>query len=264
MLKLSYDVPSKGYSCHNHSNLSDGDSTLEEMCRAAKAAGLKVFGLSDHWVVPPEDGYDSCLWSMDLSRLDSYISAMQKMKNELDDENFTLKTALEVDFFFENIDSVLKNLEGYPLDYLIGSVHYSGKFGIDTDITLWEPLTEDEKEDICEIYWQKLLGAAQRKEFSFIGHPDLPKKFNTINSKKYFPHALKVLDAVAENNGAIELNTSGWFKPCAEQYPAFDLLQAANARKIPVIVNADAHNAADVARGFEQAYMLLREAGYNY
>ena len=264
MMKLSYPGPGKGYSCHNHSNWSDGESTLEEMCRAAKAAKLKVFGLTDHWVVPPEDGYDSHTWSMDLSRLDSYVSAMQKMKKELDDENFTLKIALEVDFFFENIDSVLKNLEGYPLDYLIGSVHYSGKFGLDTDITMWEPLSEDEKAELCEIYWQKLLGAAQRKEFSFIGHLDLPKKFGMIDTEKYFPHALKVLDAIAANDGAIELNTAGWYKPCAEQYPAFDLLRAANARKIPVIVNADAHSAADVVRGFDQAYMLLNEAGFNF
>ena len=95
-----------------------------------------------------------------------------------------------------------------------------------------------------------------------------PSKNNNLttgaNNEKYFPHALKVLDAIAANDGAIELNTAGWYKPCAEQYPAFDLLQAANARKIPVIVNADAHSAADVVRGFDQAYMLLNEAGFNF
>ena len=232
------------------------------MCRAGKAAGLRVLGISDHWVEPPYDGMDSKEWAMDLNRLDDYVEVLQKLKSELDDENFTLKIGLEVDFFFENIDSVLARLKNYPLDYLIGSVHYSGIFPVDHIIDEWLPLSEEEKEEICEIYWQKLAGAAAVKEFDFIGHLDLPKKFGLIDNDKYLSHAVKVLDILQKNGGAIELNTAGFFKECNEAYPSPEILRQANIRKIPVIINADAHHVSQLTRNFAEAEKLLSRAGF--
>lgn len=258
MMKFDFPGPGAGYSLHNHSEWSDGAGSLEELCRAGKAAGLKVFGVSDHWVDHPEPGSDCASWSMDLNKLDDYVETLLKLKQQLDDDTFSLKIGLEVDFFFENIDQVLKNLNNYPLDYLIGSVHYSGIFAIDYDASLWEPLSPDDREQVCETYWKKLLGAAQRKEFSFIGHPDLPKKFGLIDNKKYFAHAEKLMDILAENGGAFELNTAGWFKTCEEQYPAVEILRYARQRRVPVIVNADAHCPEHVTRNFPQAYSLLK------
>ena len=264
MMKFDFPGPGAGFSLHNHSNWSDGASPLDEVCRAGKAAGLQVFGISDHWVVPPSEGYDSESWSMKLDRLDDYVAALQKLKGQLDDENFSLKIGLEVDFFFENISDVLANLKNYPLDYLIGSVHYSGKFPIDYDISSWNGLSESDKDEICEIYWQKLLGAAQVEEFTFIGHLDLPKKFALIDNEKYLPHAEKVLDALALHHGAIELNTAGWFKPYNEQYPALPMLTLARQRNIPVIVNSDSHSSGDVIREFGRAYGICDRAGYSF
>jgi histidinol-phosphatase (PHP family) len=199
---------------------------------------------------------------MRLDRLDEYIAALQTMKKELDDDSFTLRIGLEVDFFFENADSVLKNLMQYPLDYLIGSVHYSDIFPVDHSIGPWLPLTEEQKAEICEEYWRKLEGAAQRKEFTFIGHLDLPKKFGLINNEDYFSHAIRILDLVEKSGIGIELNTAGWFKECQEQYPSLAILKEANRRKIPVVVNADAHDPAHLMRNFEMAAEVLRKAGY--
>ena len=75
-------------------------------------------------------------------------------------------------------------------------------------------------------------------------------------------NAVRLLDAVRKTCGAIELNTSGWFKPCKEQYPACAILKEACARKIPVIINADAHAPAHVARNFDEAAEVLARAGY--
>ena len=264
MIELNYPGIFYGYSCHNHSNWSDGASSLEAMCRAGKAAGLQVFGMSDHWVEPPYAGTDSEEWAMPLHKLDDYVETLQKLKRELDDENFTLKIGLEVDFFFENIDAVLARLKQYPLDYLIGSVHYAGTFPVDHIIDEWLVLTEAEKAEICEIYWQKLAGAAAVKEFDFIGHLDLPKKFGLIDNARYLPHAVKVLDIIQANGGAIEVNTAGFFKECQEAYPSIDILRHANARKIPVILNADAHADSHIIRNFANAREVLAAAGYQF
>lgn len=262
MLHFTYPGPALNACYHNHSNWSDGGAPLEEVCRTAKKIGLKEFGLSDHWVVPPKDGMESEVWSMRLDRIEEYVSTLQKMRKELEDETFSLKIGLEVDFFFENADSVLKDLSAYPIDYLIGSVHYSDIFPVDHCIDPWLTLSEEEKAEICETYWKKMEGAAARKEFSFLGHLDLPKKFGMINNDDYFRHAVRVLDIAQKSGIGIELNTAGWFKECEEQYPSLALLKEANARKIPVIVNADAHDPAHLQRNFTQAAEILCQAGY--
>ena len=79
---------------------------------------------------------------------------------------------------------------------------------------------------------------------------------------RYLPQALKVLDAAAANGVGIEINTVGWFKPCGEPYPSPRLLREANARKIPIVIDSDAHGTDLVVRGFAEARELLRQTGY--
>ena len=264
MDKFTFPGPGIGYSMHNHSNFSDGASSLEEMCRAAKASGLKLLGMSDHWVMPAYEGTGTESWRMKHDRLAEYIETLQKLQKELEDDNFTLKIGLEVDFFFENMDEIIDDLKRYPLDYLIGSVHCCGTFPVDHAAEDWEKLSMDERDAMCEMYWKKMEGAAARKEFLFLGHLDLPKKFALIDNGRYIAHAARVLDILQQNGGAIELNTSGWFKPCAAPYPDLEILKLANARKVPVVVNADAHHADHVRRSFKEAEQLLAEAGYHF
>ena len=262
MLKFSFSKPDTGVSYHNHSNFSDGSSTLEQMCRSAKAAGLREFGMSDHWVIPPDETVDASSWRMPPARLDEYVETLLKLKKELDSDTFTLRLGLEVDFFFENHKEVLEALAPYPFDYFMGSVHYSDAFPIDHDKADWIGLTEAQKETICTTYWKKLEGAAACGLYTMIGHLDLPKKFGMIDNDKYLASAVRVLDAVRKTQGAIELNTAGWFKECAEQYPALSMLKEAEKRRIPVIVNADAHHHDHVNRNFAEAAQVLYDAGY--
>lgn len=253
-------LPGPGVLCslHNHSDWSDGGSTMREMCVAAKEAGVDIFGLSDHYVIHPAPELMPVDWSLDPEKLGDYIAELQKLKQELEDEKFSIRIGLEVDFFFENYHQILAELEKYPLDYLIGSVHYSGVFPIDGSVADWDGLSEKDMDDICTVYWQKLLGAAGCSKFLFLGHLDLPKKFGLLKEpEKYFEHACKVLDAACANGIGIELNTSGWYKQCAEQYPSDALLKEALRRGIPVVINPDAHSAKHVTRDFLRAGELL-------
>ena len=257
MMKFTFPGPGSSYSLHNHSTFSDGASTLEEMCIAGKSSNLRVLGISDHWCVPICEGTDWAEWCMKHENLDEYVETLLKLKSKYEDENFSLKIGLEVEFYPENIDSVLKNLQKYPIDYLIGSVHFTGTFSVDHDIADWDGLSQEEMDDICEKYWQQLERAAGCEAFSFIGHLDLPKKYNLIDNTKYYPHAEKVLDVLQRNNGAMEINTAGWFKNCAEQYPAASIIQSALKRKIPMVISADAHHHSHITRNFDKASALI-------
>ena len=261
--KFVYPGPEAGYSYHNHSNWSDGVSSIEDMCRAAKAAGLIEFGLSDHFVIHPDPEEKNIDWALPVDRLEEYISVLQNLKRELDDDSFTLRTGLEVDFFFENVDEVTAFLARYPIDYLIGSVHYVGRFPVDHSIPPWEKLSAQEREIVCQEYWKKVLGAASCGKFLFLGHLDLIKKFAIVpNMERFLPQAEKVLDAAVATGTGIELNTSGWFKPCQEQYPSDAILSAAQKKHVPVVINPDAHDSAHVDRNFQTAAALLQSLGF--
>ena len=256
-----YPGPGEGISLHNHSTWSDGAADAETMCRAAKAAGLRVFGLSDHYTIHPDFG--AVDWSLPRKRAEAYCAEMDRLKKLLSDDRFTLLAGLEVDFFPENCEEVFALLENCPLDYLIGSVHYAGKFPIDCSARHWEALSGPETDAVCRLYWEKLRMAAECGKFAFLGHLDLPKKFGNLRGRgDFLREAERVLDAAAATRTAIELNTSGWFKPCAEPYPAPAMLRAAAARHIPVVVNADAHRPEDVTRAFPEARELLLQAGF--
>ena len=258
-----YPGPGPEFSLHNHTRWSDGKASAEEMCLAAKAAGIRKFGISDHYVLHPERSMMPVSYSIDLSRTGEYFAELERLKNAFNTEDFTLYAGLEVDFFFENIDAVVAELNRYPVDYLIGSVHFSGTFPIDFKEEYWKPLTLDQMDEICRIYWEKMLGAAQCGHFTFLGHLDLPKKFGFLpDPDRYFPHALKILDAAAANGVRIEINTTGWFKSCGEPYPSPRLLREANLRRIPIVIDSDAHDPDSVVRGFPEARELLRQTGY--
>ena len=93
MLKFSFPGP-QSVSFHNHTCWSDGSASPEDLCRAGKKSGLREFGVSDHWVIPPEENFPAIDWRMDPSRLDAYVETLLRMKKELDDGSFTLRLGL--------------------------------------------------------------------------------------------------------------------------------------------------------------------------
>lgn len=249
-------------SYHNHSTWSDGSSTPEEMYLAAKTAGLREFGLSDHWVVPPDIGYDSDSWSMKRNRLEKYVSECLTWKNRLDDKNFTIRIGIEVDFFEENWQKVLDQLRNYPFDYLVGAVHYFGTFPIDHSAEPWQALNQQQIDEIWHGYWQKVRNLAATLSYDFLAHLDLPKKFNFLPSNDFSDELEDTLLALQKFDLPLELNTAGWAKPCADSYPGAVTLNRACQLGIPVLVNADAHQKEHVTRFYPEAEQLLKDCGY--
>ena len=249
-------------SYHNHSTWSDGTSTAEEMFLAAKAAGLREFGLSDHWVVHPDKCKDSLSWSIKLDHLDKYVSECLEWKKRLDDENFTIRIGVEVDFFEENWHEVLKQLNNHPFDYLIGAVHYFGTFPIDHSAPPWQALDQQQIDAVWQGYWRKIRNLAATCDCDFLAHLDLPKKFNFLPTEAYQGELEETLLVLQKYDLPIEVNTGGWAKPCAECYPGKAGLQRACQLGIPVLVNADAHQKEHITRFFPEAEKLLKDCGY--
>ncbi len=244
-------------SYHNHTKWSDGSATVTDMIEAARSAGLQEFGISDHFALGPGTPVS---WALAPDSLRSYVEEVEAAQKASTD--IKVRLSLEVDYFPETIDLIRKSLAPFPFDYLIGSVHFIDAFPVDFSVQPWQEVTQEMRNALWSSYWELLREAAQSGIYDIIGHFDLPKKFKFYPTVDLTAEALSVLDAIANANIAIEINTSGWDRPVGEAYPCLSYLQEAYRRGIPLVINSDAHSTGEVTRHFERAQELAREAGY--
>ncbi|NLT68262.1 MAG: histidinol-phosphatase [Acidobacteria bacterium] len=245
-------------SYHNHTTWSDGTATLDEMIAAARSQGMAEFGISDHFVLAPDNKRRS--WAMDHEFIGEYVRRVTHAKENTPD--LTIRLGLEVDYFPQTFDRVSEILSNYRFDYLILSVHFVGDVPIDYEAGIWERLSQQEQDSIWRRYWELLRAAAKTRFFDFAGHFDLPKKFGFFPSVDLTDEALAALDSIAASDMAIEINTAGWNKPVQQPYPSLFYLKEACKRGIPLLINADAHSADNVARNLDRGRELAEAAGY--
>jgi histidinol-phosphatase (PHP family) len=245
-------------SYHNHTTWSDGSASLDKMVSGAEQADLDELGISDHFALDPDSKPNA--WSMKAESLPEY--AAQIRQADADSKGLRVRLGLEVDYYPQTIGRVPGLLDPHPFDYLIGSVHFIGQFPIDLNDASWKDISESARNEVWRCYWSLLRATAETGLFDIIGHFDLPKKFGYFPSMDLTADALETLDAMAEADMAIEINTSGWNKPVKEAYPSLFYLREARRRNIPLVINADAHKPEDLAGHFDRARALAAEAGY--
>ncbi len=247
-------------SYHVHSVLSDGRSTILEHVRAAVDAGLDELGISDHYVLLGDRR--AVDWSMPLDGLEDYFEELRAAVAEVEGK-LVVRYGLEADYDPETVEELGEILRSYPLDYVIGSVHYVDGFTIDASKEGWARFSQRDIDDIIRAYWDKVLGMARSELFDFVGHLDLYKKFGHRPSVDVSWQVDAVLDVIAQSEMAVELNTAGWHKDVREAYPSPEIVRGCFRRSIPMLVTADAHHCSELTRDYERGTRVLREAGYS-
>lgn len=247
-------------SYHVHSTISDGTSTISELIEAAIDQELDELGISDHYVLL-KDG-KTVSWSMPLDELSMYIDKLY-LAQAIAGDKIVLKFGIEADFDPASANDLAVILESHLFDYVIGSVHYVDGFSIDEAAEYWDELTDTQRNDMMRAYWSRIAEMARSGLFDIAGHLDLYKKFGHRPTVDISEDILAALDAIAQAGMSAEINTSGWFKAADEAYPSAWILGECRSRNIPVMINADAHSAEHLIRGYDKAKDLLHQLGFN-
>lgn len=244
-------------SYHNHTNWSDGGESIAEVVRAAEMFDLKEVGISDHYVVHPSRDVS---WSMNTEFLEAYIS---ECKEVAADASVDVKTGLEVDFFPETFEEIQQRLAPFlgEIDYLIGSVHFVGKFPVDEGREFWDKLSEIEMNRMIIDYWELLRQAAETGYFQIIGHADLTKKFNMFPTCDISGEIAACGKAIAASGAFFEINTAGFEKPVGEAYPSEQIIKTFMEYGACPLVTADAHNSNDLIQHYDEIYRILERYG---
>ena len=249
---------------HTHTPLclhAEGSPT--EYAQQAAKIGLDEIGLSDHSPMPEK--LDD--WRMLLSDLPNYLEMVEAARAAV--PQIPVRLAMEVDYFTDGHAWIEDLASRADWDYLIGSVHY-----IDQDSDRWDidnpektrryVATPNATAEIWDAYWKTYTHMAKSGLFDLLGHPDLPKKFGNRpegDLRRFYEPAIQ---AAADAGVAIEINTAGWHKDAAEQYPARPFLELMYQADIPLSISSDAHHPSEVGRDFEKAIALAKDVGFTH
>ena len=243
---------------HMHTPLCrHAEGEPSEYAARARQLGFTEIGFSDHSPMARDDFDD---WRMRLDQLDEYVEQVHRAQRE--HPTLTIRLAMEVDYLPGQEDWIRELAARHPWDYLIGSVHYiSGGWDVDSPFKRERWATAD-VDAVWGEYCERLRQAAASGLFEILGHVDLPKKFRFLPRRDLGELFAPIFAAAKATRTAIELNTAGLRKDCAEIYPSLPLLKQASAAGIAITFGSDAHKPEEVGLAFGAAVELARAAGY--
>jgi histidinol-phosphatase (PHP family) len=238
---------------HIHTTFSDGKSDPEEYIMKAISDGIKEIGFSEHLNLVSADQK----WCMAPGKVPEYISYLGRLKKRF--KNIEIKTGLEVDYSHGKDEEIFNFINGLKLDYVIGSVHYLGEKSVDSGPEFYDNRNIDE---LYESYFEHVNEAVASGLFDIIAHCDLIRIFKFIPTQNPEPLYRRMAKNLRLHDVAFEVNTNGRNRPLGDFYPDRRFLKIFSEENVPVCVNSDAHIPQRVGQFFDEAYGLLKEAGF--
>lgn len=239
---------------HMHSTVSfDGKDRAADMARAARDAGLREICFTDHRDY--QLGKDPHLMAFDIA---DYRAAYDCL--EIPD--LTIRHGMEFGMKPDNQQQFREDLQLYPFDFVLGSVHFVDEVDVYFD-KYWQGKTLFEAER--RFLEQTLICVSAHDQFDVLAHLNfLSKARGNISQKPLlYENHREILDAIlktlAEKGKGLEMNTSGMdrcgaFLPSAAFFRRFRELGGEI-----VTVGSDAHNCPRVGQYIDDALCILKD-----
>lgn len=253
---------------HNHTLHSHAKDSVEAMAAAAHAKGMEIFGLSEHSLRP--DGY---IYPQDYqpklqAGFPSYIAEVLAERERYAGRMRVL-LGLELDYVVGEEAYARKAVGAEQYDYVIGGLHFLGRWGFDHSRDDWDGLSDDACRAHFFQYYKDLAAMAETGLFQIAAHPDLIKLFRKetfsawIETPEAKEAARTALSAMKKNGMAMEVSSAAIRKGLGEPYPCKTIMGIARDLELPVSFGSDAHAAADVGYGFDILQQYAMDFGYD-
>jgi histidinol-phosphatase (PHP family) len=258
---------------HCHSRFDDGHEELEAYVKAALQKNLRTLGFAGHAPVP-----FPCTWTIPPALLPEYLDTARRLQESYR-EKIELLVGLEIDYIPEIITPGSAQIQALNLDFTVGSVHFVGRLADGEPWTIDGPPEELERGvresfggDIRRAvgeYYRRMIDMVSTAPPDIIGHFDVIKKNN--RDSKYFSEdaawyrttVLRTLDAVAASPCIMEINTGGIIRGTSGAlYPSEWILAECLKRRIPVMINSDAHRPEQLDGYYRESAAVLKRIGY--
>ena len=257
-----------------HMHLENGPLTVEyiaQFVEVAQARGVTEVGISEH-----------CHHFVEYRRIMEHLATGPGTYRELDEffsqcfhtpiaeyidvlnqarqAGLPIKIGIEVDYIPGFEREIAEFIAGQEWDYVLGSVHYLGKWAIDFSPDLgWQ---ERDVDQVYEEYFSTLQQAARSGLFDVITHPDLVKIFGHRPGIALDRIYVETAASMAEGGVCCEVSAAGIRKPVGEIYPARELLAECQRRNVPITFSSDAHYPQEAGENLHQAVAFAKSCGY--
>lgn len=238
---------------HTHTTrCRHAEGTEREYIETAIQSGIKVLGFSDHAPFPFGDEYSAYI-RMGMHELEEYVTTILDLKKEYQ-KDIQIHLGLEVEYYEEFFDEMYREIEQYPLEYLLLAGHWSGNSHLKTE-PYFGIYTEDE--NILGNYYYQLTEGMKRGCFSYIAHPDLIH-FPT-NTIAYERTMREICRKANEHQLPLEINLRGIRE--GKQYPNDTFWKIAGEEKCKAIIGCDAHEPDELVLGkaYQEALRYVEE-----
>lgn len=176
--------------------------------------------------------------------------------------DIAVKIGLEVDYYPDQLEEIVKKVAFYDYDFIIGSVHYIGKWMFDSDKERREYENWDH-DKLYERYISLVTESARNDFYDILGHIDLIKIFGiTPKKNKAEDIFAPYLKQIAKTGLVVEINTNGRYKPVGEIYPAPAIVDLLYQNNIGITLSSDAHHPEETGRDLAMALEMAKKAGY--
>lgn len=248
---------------HCHTSYSKhATGTVDDLVRASITAGVSILTITDHAPFPV-DSNNRLL----ASELDCYFADIDSARQTYQGQ-ITILRGLELDYMPGTDAYNLELLAHYPMDFVIGSIHYVEVPG-EPMVKVWE-LSRLAGQAFLDRYFASLEALLDSGLFDAVGHADtlLRGVPEDILMRRFEP----LLELLARSGVAFELNASGLRKSSLDpltgreteglwSYPSRELLGQLIARDVPFTIGSDAHDPRDAGAGIEELLVALRPLG---
>ena len=229
---------------HVHSTCSpDGHQTMAQAAEAAVRQGLRELCITDH--------VDTIHWGT-LAPRDDF------------DWEESWRQFHEAQLSFDRADRLLA---GEELDFVIGSVHLSGKKFANMDLYYIEKGSEAYYDSVIDSYLDDVLALARWGRFQVLGHLTLPLRYinehhgEHMTFRRHMDRVEEIFRAIIPQGVGIECNTNRGNEPL----PGEDILRLYRSLGGEIItLGSDAHRPEDVGCFIRQRQELLRTCGFRY
>ncbi|ASN04328.1 histidinol phosphate phosphatase domain-containing protein [Virgibacillus necropolis] len=254
---------------------------LELYLEEALRKGLKEVGIVDHLyrfrdtrdyflkyidVDSKEIGEQQLDWlnKVMVRDLHEFVDMIQSQKNRWRKKGIELRLGMEADYFEGGEEELQKLLEGYPFDYVIGSVHFLKGWGFDNP-QLQHRFKNYNLVEIYEKHFNTIIKAAKSKLFDFLAHLDNLKVFNYRPDESQLAGIYeKVAKTLAEHDVATEVNPGLYYRyPVKEMCPSPRFMEILVKHGVKFTTSSDSHFPDQIGIYNEEIQELLRSNGIN-
>ncbi|WP_339163920.1 histidinol-phosphatase HisJ family protein [Siminovitchia sp. FSL W7-1587] len=245
---------------HHTDNSFDSQASMKSVCEEAIKKGINEICFTEHFSVNPQA---ITYGHMDFKR---YFSQIEQCRH-LFGQRLKIKVGLELCEPHLLQETYHEQLQGLPLDFILGSVHNIENQDIRSYMVHKEP------ESLYQRYFEEVYQLVSNADIDVVAHLDLMKRYavdvdylGTYDFHVCKEGLIEIFKKAIERNIGIEINTSGFAKKTLnEPLPSMKVLKLYKELGGEVLtIGSDSHAASTVGYHLDTALDMAKEAGFKY